>query len=249
MRRDRILSIMGLMLLSACTALLVLPASWMSTLVPQAWPLSLVDANGTIWSGSARIALGTPLRRRTIPAPIHWHWTFFPSPRVLLTHPWLGGPLTLSAGWRGISLSAQTLQLPAAALGTLDARIAAVSPSGEMTVTWPATFWGGPARQAGVGLLDVEWRNAVSALAPIHPLGDYMLSLKQGAGDQATLILSTKKGPLMLEGVGILNKQHLQFDGTAQADPAAGAAVHAGLRDLLASLGPEQNQRTVLRIR
>jgi general secretion pathway protein N len=248
MSRRLIFSAASLMLLAFCAALVVLPARWIMAMLPGNWPLAVVNASGTVWSGSATIAVGPPERRRTVAEPLRWQLSIADGPKLLVSHPWLGGPLAMTPAWLGIGISGQTLQLPASVLATLDARIAAVGPGGELSLKWPATLIGGSKRSAGATLLDVQWRNAVSTLAPIRPLGDYALALKQGPQGQAELTLSTQQGPLVLKGTGVLG-HGFQFDGTAQADPAANASTQAALRDLLAALGPHQNNQTILRFR
>lgn len=250
MSRRRLFSLAGLILLAFCAALVVLPARWIMVVLPETWPVAIVNASGTVWSGSATIAVGPTSRRRTVADPLHWQLSFARGPKLLVSHPWLGGPLAMTPSWLGVAVSGQTLQLPASVLATLDARIAAIGPEGELSLKWPATSTGGSGPPAGTTLLEAHWRNAVSALAPIRPLGDYALTLKQGAQDQASLTLSTRQGPLLLNGSGVLNKKGgLQFDGTAQADPAANTGTQAALRDLLAALGPQRNNQTILRFR
>lgn len=250
MIRRIIFSAAGLILLACCAAVAVLPARWLMTALPASWPLAVVDANGTVWSGNATIAVGTQGRRRTVAEPLRWRLSLAGRPKLLVFHPWLGGSLALTPVWMGVAVSAQTLQLPAAALATLDARIETISPGGELSLKWPATFIDRAGRPAGAGLLDIQWHNAASALTPIRPLGDYAIALKQGAQGGADLVLSTRKGPLMLSGTGVLDgKNGFQFDGKAQADPAASVDIHAALRDLLATLGPHQDNQTLLRFR
>ncbi|WP_442598110.1 type II secretion system protein N [Parapusillimonas sp. JC17] len=250
MKKHRLSLIVLLALIACGAALAVLPARWIMAAVPASWPLAVVDANGTIWSGSATIAIGPPSRRRSLPDPLDWRLSLVGGPKLHLAHPWLGGPLIVSAGWRGIGISAQTLRLPASALGTLDARVAAVDPGGDLSIKWPATFVGAAKRPPGTVLLDAQWRNAVSALTPIRPLGDYDLALKQAAENRIDVVLGTRNGPLMLTGAGALEGgNRFSFEGTAQADPAAGSEIHAALRDLLAALGPRRNNQTLLRFR
>jgi len=249
MNRRMALSVFGLALLAGSAAALVLPARWIMAVLPDRLPLTVVDARGTLWSGSATLAVGTPARRRTLPEPVQWRLAFSPGPRLLVSHPWLGGPVSVAPSWKGIRISAQTLQLPAAVLGTLDARIAAIGPAGELAAKWPATFLSPGGQPAGARLLDIEWRGAASSLTPVRPLGDYVLSLKQGAHGQADLMLSTRQGPLQLDGAGTLDGRGLRFEGTAQAAPDADADIHAGLRDLLAALGPQKNNQALLSFR
>lgn len=248
MSRRRLFLAAGFVLLACAAAAAVLPARWILAVLPGSWPLAAVDATGTLWSGSATIAVGAAAQRRTLPEPLRWRLSASGGPRLQLSHPWMGGTLDVAPGWRGVSVSAQTLRLPAAALATLDARIAAIGPDGELVIKWPAAFFGWSGRPAGATLLDVQWRNAVSALTPIRPLGDYALALKQRGPGTADLTLSTRQGPLILSGSGVLDRNHgFRFEGTAQADPKAGAEVQAALRDVLAALGPRQNNQTLLR--
>ncbi|RBP38878.1 type II secretion system protein N (GspN) [Eoetvoesiella caeni] len=250
MNRRVIFSVAGLILLACCAALAVLPARWIMAMLPTAWPLAVVNASGTVWSGSATLAIGTASHRRTIAEPLRWHLSIADGPKLLVSHPWLGGPLAVTPAWLGLAVSGQTLQLPAPVLATLDARIAAVGPGGELLLQWPATVIGRSSRPPGTTLLNVQWRNAASALAPIRPLGDYALILKQADQGRADVVLSTRQGPLMLNGTGILDRKGgFQFDGTAQTDPTASTDTHAVLRDLLATLGPHRNNQTLLRFR
>src|SRR5690606_36773431 len=119
-----------------------------------------------------------PAHRRIVPEPLRWHWSFSHGPRMELEHPWLCGPLTVAFSPSGVGISAQTLRLPAQALATLDARIAAIGPTGDLSVAWPTLHIGHQPGPHGMSLLNSEWRDAGSALTPVHPLGHYTLSLK-----------------------------------------------------------------------
>lgn len=245
--KRRLLILTGLCLAAFAAALAVLPARWLMPALPVQWPLAIVDATGSVWSGTAALAVGPPHNRRRLPAPLRWQWSFSQGPRMELAHPWLGGPLILALSPSGLAISSQTLTLPAQALATLDARLAAVGPEGRLSLAWPATHIGpagGPSQ--GSRLLQAEWQEAASALTPIRPLGHYTLTLTQAA-QGADLRLATKDGPLLLEGTGTLNSRTgLRFQGTAQADPKEHASVHAALQDVLSALGPRQNNVTRL---
>ena len=63
--------------------------------LPDDAPVALADASGTLWRGSAWIALGPPGARRMLPQPVQWQWRW--SALALdVTHPWLQGPLRAS---------------------------------------------------------------------------------------------------------------------------------------------------------
>jgi len=248
-RRNAILLI-GLLLTAGAAALAVLPARWLMLAIPAHWPLAVIDASGTVWSGSAVLAVGPRGSRRALPNPVRWQWSISRGPKLEVNHPWLSGPLILAPSLTNIMISPQALQLPAQALSTLDPRIAAVDPGGRLSLSWPAVHVGRHARPGGARLLDAEWRDAVSALTPIRPLGHYTLALTQSATGGADLTLGTQQGPLLLEGAGALSASGgFQFKGTARSAPAASPEVRAALQDLLSALGPRQNDSTLLHYR
>lgn len=237
-------------LIAVAAAVSVWPARWLMRAVPAHAPLAVVAAEGTLWSGNATLALGRGELQRTLPDPLRWRWSFSRGPQMIVEHPWLAGPLIIAPSLTGIGISAQTLQLPAQALATLDARIAAVDPDGRLIVSWPASFVGNHARPAGAQLLKAEWRDAGSALTPVRPLGHYTLDIRQSQGDALAITLATQKGPLLMNGNGVLDPGgRFSFDGIARADPTAGASVHAALADVLGALGPRHNDQTQLQFR
>lgn len=248
--RRRLLSLLALLMVAGVGALAVLPARWLMLALPSHWPVAIVDASGTIWSGSAILALGPQENRRTLPDPLRWRSSIANGPQIELRHPWLGGPVTLAATTGGLVVSAQTLQLPAAALAALDPRIAAVGPGGILALSWPPARLGSSAHKPGQRLLDAEWRSASSALTPIRPVGHYALALRQGAANGAEIFVESRSGPLLIEGAGSVDRTDgLRFRGTARADPAASREVHAALQDILGALGPRQNELTLLHYR
>src|SRR5690606_5542414 len=189
-------------------------------------------------------------RRRTLPDAVRWRWVLSGGPKLKVAHPWLAGHLLVSPTWNGIGISGQSLRLPASALATLDARVEAIGPTGELSLKCPATFIGLTARSAGATLLDAQWHNAGAALAPIRPLGHYQLTLTQSASDGIEVHLDTTTGPLILSGKGVMSASgRFTFDGAAQSDPKAGSDTQVALHDLLAALGPTTNNLTTLRFR
>ena len=131
----------GLLLALACSvaallaALSALPARWLLLAAPQGSIVSLADAGGTIWNGSAWIALGPPGARRVLPQALQWQW-HWRTLEMELRHPWLQGPLRLSPGWTGATLSAQSLRAPAAALSALGSPWNTLAPQGTLELKW-----------------------------------------------------------------------------------------------------------------
>ncbi|WP_038853859.1 type II secretion system protein N [Bordetella petrii] len=219
-------------------ALPVLPARWFKLLIPDDAMVALAGADGTVWRGSAQLALGPPGARRLLPQPVRWQWR---AGALELSHPWLRGPVRLQPGWNGVTVSAQNLQMPAAVLAAFGAPLNTVAPGGQIEVQWRPFLLGSmpPAGELGVG----RWTQASSALSQVRPLGDYRL--RASAADGAIeLQLDTEAGVLELTGSGQVRKGRLQFQGIAQ--PAAGAsdAQRAGLTGLLGALGPVSDGRS-----
>lgn len=249
MKHSRLLAYSVLLMTALAAALAVLPARWLNAAVPSQWPLAIVDAEGTVWSGTAGLALGPESNRRRLPDPITWHWSFSQGPRLHIQHAWLGGPLMLAFAPRGVTVSSQTMSLPAQALATLDPRLAAIGPQGQLRLSWPAQRLTHTAPVDGARLLDVQWLDAASALSPLRPLGQYTLNL---TADKAAvrMLLSTQKGPLVLQGTGRLDQTNgLNFEGSAQADASSDPVTQAALQDVLNAMGPRQNNLTLLRHR
>ncbi|MBC7203025.1 MAG: type II secretion system protein N [Pusillimonas sp.] len=255
MRRRVVIQVVGFLLIAGAAAFAVLPARWAMSWVPSNWPLSIVDADGTVWQGRATIAVGVQGRMRTVPTPIKWRlvWRnsgWVPRPQWYVKHPWLNGPLLLTPGLSGVGLSGQTLEMPASVLSTLDARIAAMDPGGLLRVNWPASFLGKAERGQGAELLRMDWLNASSSLTRVHPMGQYVLTLKQGGPGVVDMELKTTGGPLLLEGGGVIqNKTEIVIEVMARSAPDVSAQTHAALQDLLATLGPYRNGETRLRYR
>lgn len=105
------------------------------------------------------------------------------------------------------------------------------APQGQLRLRTDALALG----RAGIkGSAEVYWDQASSGLSPVRPLGDYRVDIA-ARGKEATLKLTTTKGPLELTGQGrwqILGDGQLQLTGTARA-----TARTAELQPLLRVMG------------
>ena len=225
-------------LLSAVVTLLVcLPASWLGALVERqtGGRLTLGDAQGTLWRGSAFIggAAGgngpvTPL----LPGRFAWQVSplaLFGMVELRLENSEaLAQPVTFRGGWRQWQLSPSALLLPAEGLSGLGAPLNTIAPAGTMQLTWTALELAAAGGAVSVnGRTTLEMTDMASKLSSVRPLGSYALAL-DWHGQQAQLTLSSVKGPLLLSGSGSLDQGRLQFSGQAQAA--------AGYEDTLANL-------------
>ncbi|MBV6274019.1 type II secretion system protein N [Alcaligenaceae bacterium CGII-47] len=230
-----------LVVAAGATALWVLPARWAMAWIPDASPIVITNASGSLWSAQASLAVGAPGLRRTLPDPVQWQLVFNGRPTLQIRHPWLGGPVDVGLSWRGVWVSAQSLQLPATVLTTAHALFNTLDPGGEVYIQWSRLALGWGTIQAGDDprLVLVQWRNASSSLSRVRPMGQYSLSVALAADQRLTLALDTEQGPLFLQGSGeVPASGRMQFDGRAWVDPSASADKRLALRSLLDILGP-----------
>jgi general secretion pathway protein N len=230
----------GLLLALACSvaallaALSALPARWLLLAAPPDGIVSLADASGTVWNGSAWIALGPPGARRVLPQALQWQW-HWRTLEMELRHPWLQGPLRLSPGWTGATLSAQSLRAPAAALSALGSPWNTLAPQGTLELKWQTLPLGG--RLPAGPLAELRWRDAATALAPVNPVGSYVLRLQGDGKSGGALALSTESGLLDVSGQGSLSPRGATFQGRATYAAKADVAERAALDGLLSALG------------
>jgi general secretion pathway protein N len=210
----------------ALTVLVFLPATWLGSIVEDqtGGRLTLGDAQGTLWRGSAFVGGAAGANGAVTPLlPGRFSWTL--SPMVLLgqVDMTLENPEALS---QAVSLTGSTSQwqvspaallLPAERLAGLGSPLNTLAPSGRMTLSWSTLALA----RAG-NAVDVQGRTLLSLddmgsrMAPIKPLGSYEMTM-DWRGQQAALSLKTVRGALLLSGSGGLDRGRLQFSGQAQA--------------------------------
>lgn len=227
--KRRLFGIATFILIGIFTTGLSLPAVWLAPLLE--WQtdgrLSLGDAVGTVWRGSA--LLGVPATqgdaRSSLVAllPGRFHWQL--SPAILLgrvalridNRDVLSQPVELRGSSTLWQLSPSALALPADRLAVLGAPLNTLQPSGRMRLSWGSLALSRAANGIAVhGRMRLEMTEIASALSPVKPLGAYQLEV-DWRGLRAQLRLSTVSGPLHLQGDGWLVNGRLQFSGQAWA--------------------------------
>jgi general secretion pathway protein N len=213
----------------AVTVLVFLPATWLSETVEQqtGGRLTLGDAQGTLWNGSAFLGGSpgpggavTPL----LPGRFAWHL----SPLVLVgrvsmrvENPQaLSQPVSIEGNWSQWQVSPGELLLPAAGLAGLGAPLNTLAPSGTIKLVWnnlDLVRQGQAVALTGRTVLTMT--DMGSRMSPVRPLGSYEMAM-DWHGTDAALVLRTTRGALLLSGNGSLRQGRLQFSG--QAEAAAG---------------------------
>ncbi len=203
-----------------------LPATWLGQIVEgqTGGRLTLGDAQGTLWRGSAFLggAAGangavTPL----LPGRFSWQLSplvLFGRVDLVLENPQaLSQPVNMSGSWSEWQVSPAALLLPAERLAGLGAPLNTLAPSGSMRLTWTTLALARDGKKVAVkGRTVLSLSDMGSRMAPIKTLGSYELAM-DWQGQQAQLDLSTVRGALLLSGSGTLNNGRLQFSGQAQA--------------------------------
>jgi general secretion pathway protein N len=230
------------------------PAAWLAQGLAQATDnrLMLAEAQGSIWSGQARMVLTGGVGSRdalALPGPLRWTLqpTWSGLQLGLQADCCMRQPLTvqLSAGFDGFRavVSDQHSRWPAQLLVGLGTPWNTLSPEGQLQFTPRAMQLRWAAGRLTLdGQLDVQALDMASRLSTLRPLGDYQLQL--GGGAVPTLTLRTLKGDLQLVGQGQWVGGRLRFQGEASAVEGREAA----LSNLLNLLGRRQGPKSLISV-
>ena len=210
----------------AVTVLVFLPASWLGNIVERqtGGRLTLGDATGTLWNGSAFVG-GAPGPGGAVTPLLPGRFSWRLSPLVLfggvnmtLENPQaLAQPVLVEGSWNAWQVSAGQLLLPAEGLTGLGAPLNTLAPSGTIRLSWNRLDLVREANNVTVtGRTVLSMADMGSRMAPIRPLGSYEMAM-DWRGPQADLVLSTVRGALLLSGTGQLQHGRLRFSGQASA--------------------------------
>jgi len=229
-------------LAAAATIAVRAPAAWLGDWLASRSNLRLIDARGTIWSGSALVGVSNGRETTLVPGRLEWRVERLTTNALVgrLAHPWLTAPLDVSLGAHGIALAQGRARVPAAVLAAAGAPFNTLRPGGVLDVAWTDAALRGAALR---GEVQIEWRDAQSALSTVVPLGSYRLRIA-GDGNSPTLDLQTLSGPLQLRGTGKMSGSHVKFSGVASAEPA----MRPALDGLLGLLGMRSGDKVMLAI-
>jgi len=210
----------------ALTVAVFFPASWLAPVIEAQTDhrLTLGDAQGTIWNGSAFVG-GAPSGSDPVTPLLPGRFSWDLSPLVLLgrvhaqvSNPdALSQPVTITGTWWRWLVGAGKVVLPAERLAGLGAPLNTIRPSGTMELSWTPLQLARRGRAVDLqGTMVLEMADIASRLSPVKPLGSYRVKL-DWSGRQAQMALSTIKGPMLLSGNGRLINGRLQFSGKAEA--------------------------------
>ncbi|WP_455284732.1 type II secretion system protein N [Cupriavidus necator] len=241
---------------AALTGVAMLPATWIAERVATQTRgrVLLADASGSLWHGSATLALsaGTGSQTATVlPGRLQWTLAFWPlltgTARLVVSHSEaMTAPVAITVTPGGWTAQSGAIRLPAALLEGIGAPFNTLRPDGLMRLDWSTLqgrFSGNGKNGNGMsGHMTLRIEQVSSAVSRLRPLGSYRAEIDWAGAGGGKLQLSTIAGPLHLEGSGTLGRQ-ARFEGTAQAEPEAANQ----LASLLSLLGRRDNHVTRLR--
>lgn len=210
----------------ALTVLAFLPAAWLGPMIERqtGGRLTLGDAQGTLWRGSAFVG-GAPGEGGFVTPLLPGRFTWRLSPLVLLGQvdmdvsngEVMAQPVHVTGSWSQWQVSGGDLRLPADGLAGLGAPLNTLAPSGTIKLAWNRLDI---ARQgnamAVTGRTVLTLGDMGSRLSPVKPLGSYEMAM-DWRGQQADVDLRTVRGALLLSGKGALENGRLRFSGQASA--------------------------------
>ena len=210
----------------AVTVLLFLPAAWLGPMVERqtGGRLTLGDAQGTLWRGSAFVG-GAPGEGGSVTPLLPGRFSWRLSPLVLFgqvsmdlaNDKALAQPVRISGSWSQWQVSAGELLLPAEGLSGLGAPLNTLAPSGTIKLSWNLLDIARQGQAVAVsGRTVLSMSDMGSRISPIKPLGSYEMAM-DWRGQQADLTLRTVRGALLLSGSGALENGRLRFSGQASA--------------------------------
>jgi general secretion pathway protein N len=223
------------------------PANWLAIYLASKTQgvVVLADADGTIWSGSAVLALGSPAsasstgtdQRLALPGRVTWTLEIAHAlaPVLHLTHDGvLLQPLAVRYADGGLAFDAGKAIMPASVLQLTGAPLNTLRPEGRCELSWNALQIDREGRPIGDGTLRIG--GFALALSPVRPLGDYLVTWRGDAGG-LTWQLATEHGPLELQGNGGMVGSRMQARVVVHAAADAPASVVAQLAPLLDMIG------------
>ena len=228
------------------------PAVWLTSTVDRATGgrVQLVDARGTVWTGSARLVLagGAGSRdRAALPGRVDWQlrpiWGGFGvqlTADCCTTAPLLA---RVSPSLRGVSvqISDTSSQWPAGLLTGLGTPWNTVQAEGRLQlVTQGLTLAWFEGRMTLGGRTELQALGMSSRLSTLKPMGSYRVTLT--GGTTPLLELSTIEGSMQLSGTGRWVGPRLRFEGVASAAPEHEAA----LANLLNIIGRRNGARSII---
>ncbi len=247
----------GLLLGTAFALVCFAPARWLAQAVQSAAQsrVQLVDAQGTVWAGSARLVLGAGVGTQDsarLPGRVQWNLRPALAGAQLAVQAdccmdsawtWSASPTLAGLQLRSLDGNATPSRWPSAVLAGLGTPWNTLQLQGTLALTTQGLVL---QQQAGRwemhGRLQLDAQHMSTSLSTLKPVGSYRIALN--GGPTPTLDLSTLDGSLQLQGAGRWVGGRLQFNGEARATPERTEA----LSNLLNIIGRRDGARSIIKV-
>ncbi len=233
------------------------PATWVASGVRQlsGGRVLLVDSQGSLWQGSAHIALSTGESTASATA---WtprlHWQIAATALNTLEIRWRTSESTGTSSWVWrlqwqpgglvLTMSDMDWRLPTAWLSGWGAPWNTIQPEGELRLQTRQWRWQQNGHQwRNDGQLSLHLLGLSTRLSSLRPLGDYKLQWM--GGDAPKITLETLQGPLQMSGQGQWLERGVVFEGEAWAEHPSDEIA---LTNLLSVLGNRKGTRAILKM-
>ena len=224
------------------------PAALVSGFVARAsnGRVSLLDPVGTVWSGTARLAVVNSAQVTGV-STLSWRLEIFKllgshaEAEVAFTADALTGQGRVGVGLTGYYLRDLAVTMEAQALSLFYPAATFLNPGGRLVLSVPHLSIRG---DSVIGDAELTWHDASMNLSEVKPLGSYRLAVG-GEGRLVSLGVTTQSGALVLTGTGTydVSTGALSFNGEAAARSHGEA-----LRPLLLTFGQAMGSDNVRRI-
>lgn len=194
-----------LLLVLVFTYLVLLPATWIDSLLQGAsqGALAMTGTTGTFWRGEGNLQAFLPDGEVVTLVPVKWAIApaeLFALKLHIIAQSTRDSQPVLNAtlGFGETYIQQARLELPAALLGVLSPTLRAAALSGQLALQAKELRFDD---SHAAGKARAYWKAAGSRLSRVRPLGNYMLDLT-GQGSGMDFHLTTLRGPLTLTGTG-----------------------------------------------
>lgn len=265
-RRAVVATLVAAAIVAVAIVVAAAPANWLALYVAHRTRdvVLLADAQGSVWSGSAVVAIGAPTgdavpstdrdavapttERLALPGRVTWavKWGGALAPALHLTHDGvLSQPVVIQRVDHGWTVDAGAAVLPASILRLAGAPLNTLMPDGRCELRWNGLRLDPQGAVIGEGTMRIG--GLALAVSPVRPLGDYLVHWSVDAR-ALTWQLATEHGPLALEGNGVLAGARSQVHVVVRPAPDASPAAVAQLRPLLDMIGRRGANEAVVQL-
>lgn len=193
--------------------------------------LRLTEAQGSVWSGAAGLSCVLPEGSSVNCG--RWAWNLVPGNlaqarlSILVRREGVDESMLISWTPAGLEMERVAMTLPAALVGSIDPRIAALRLGGRLHVSSQKL-----SGKAGKAI--ISWQKMESGLVPGQALGDHAIDVANGITG-SSFTLTSVSGPVVLTGGGSVSADgQATIDVLAKVDPQ-----NAALPSLLSLMGSE----------